>query len=147
MKIIFVCHGNICRSVMAEYIFKHYAKQENIEVDVCSRATSYEEIGNDIYYKAKYILDYYHISYGKHQAKRITEKEYSEADIVIVMDTNNYYNLKRIVSKMEKVHYLKEYSVGFGEIEDPWYTNNFDKVFNEIKDGVLGLIKSLKEGD
>ena len=143
-RVIFVCHGNICRSVMAEYIFKYYSKVENLGVECVSRATSYEEIGNDIYCLAKETLDKNNIPYQKHQATRIIKSEYDSADLVIVMDKNNYYNLERIVGECDKIHYLKEYAKGPLEIEDPWYTRRFQYVFEEIKSGVLGLIKSIK---
>ena len=145
MTVIFVCHGNICRSVMAEYIFKYHAKREGLDVDSFSRATSTEEIGNDIYYNAKRELEFHHIPYQRHFATRITKDEALKADLVIVMDSNNYYNLRYLIGDMSNVHYLKEYSVGHGDIEDPWYTRNFTKVFMEIEAGVLGLIEKIKE--
>ena len=140
-KIIFVCHGNICRSVMAEYIFKYY--QKDLGVICYSRATSTEEIGNDMYYLAKEVMKKNHIPFSKHSATQITLEDYKEANLVIIMDDHNYYNLKRMISDTSKVHYLKEYSVGSGSIVDPWYSGNFDLAFNEIKEGVLGLIKYL----
>lgn len=140
-EIIFVCHGNICRSVMAEYIFKFYNR--NKEYECISRATSTEEIGNDIYYKAKEVLLKNNIPFSSHRAKQITKEEYDEAELVIVMDDNNYYNLQRLLPNMDKVHYFKEYSPGLGNIEDPWYTNKFDFVFDELTKGVLSLINEL----
>ena len=141
-EIIFVCHGNICRSVMAEYIFKYYNR--NKEYNCFSRATSTEEIGNDIYYKAKETLLKNHIPFSKHYAKQITAEEYNNAELIIIMDHYNYSNLQRMLPNMDKVHYLKEYSLGSGDIEDPWYSNKFDLVFEEITSGVLSLINSLK---
>lgn len=140
-KIIFVCHGNICRSVMAEYIFNYYNK--NKEYECFSRATSREEIGNDIYYLAKETLRKNHIPFSRHHATQITLKDYNDAFLVLIMDDNNYYNLNKMLPSVDKVHYLKEYSVGSGSIQDPWYSNKFDLVFDEIKAGVLGLIHKL----
>ena len=142
-KILFVCHGNICRSVMAEYIFNYYNRNKN---NTCfSRATSREEIGNDIYYKAKEILIKNNIPFSSHRATQITLDDYNSSDLVIIMDKNNYYNIQRIIPEVSKVHYLKEYSLGRKEdIEDPWYSNNFDLVFDEITKGVLSLINELK---
>ena len=94
-KIIFVCHGNICRSPMAEYILKDYATKANLKLDICSRATSNEEIGNDIYYATKEILDKYQIPYQKHYAAKLTQKEIDNSDYLIVMDNHNLDNLKR----------------------------------------------------
>lgn len=135
--IIFVCHGNICRSVMAEYIFKYLNK--NNEYEAISRATSYEEIGNDIYYMAKDILNKNHIPYERHQAKRISKAEYDNAYKVFVMDQNNYYNLKNIVNDYQKIEFLN------GEIEDPWYTRRFDLVFKQIYEGVKKIIEGLEK--
>lgn len=143
-NIVFVCHGNICRSVMAEYIMKYLAKKNNLDLNITSKATSYEEIGNDIYPPAKRVLTKNGIPFERHYAARITKSEYDAADLVIVMDSENYYGLSRIVGVMSKTHYLKEYSIGYGEISDPWYTGLFDEVYQEIYDGCLGLIEKLK---
>lgn len=142
-EIIFVCHGNICRSVMAEYIFKYYNRNKGY---TCfSRATSREEIGNDIYYKAKETLIKNNIPFSSHRAKQITIEEYNNADLVIIMDHYNYSNLQRMLPNMDKIHFLKEYSLSLKEdIEDPWYSNKFDLVFEEITKGILSLINSLK---
>lgn len=135
-NIIFVCHGNICRSVMAEYIFDYYNKNENITSS--SRATSYEEIGNDIYYQAKIELEKHHIPYSFHQAQRITKAEYDQAYKVYVMDQENYNSLKMMFNDTRKVEYLNGY------IEDPWYTRRFGLVFDEIKEGVLRVIREIE---
>ena len=98
IKIMFVCHGNICRSPMAEFIMKEIVKSSyKYNYIIESRATSYEEIGNDIYYESKKILDKHNIKYQRREAKRITKKEYEEFDYIIVMDDNNIYNLNRII--------------------------------------------------
>ena len=141
-KIIFVCHGNICRSAMAEMIFNYY--NQNKDYIAISRATSYEEIGSDMYYAAKEIMDKNNIPYYKHHATRITRQEYQEAYKVFVMDKNNYINLERIVFDNIKTSYLGAY-LHIDEIEDPWYTRRFQLVFDEIKAAVLALIKELNK--
>ena len=132
---LFVCHGNICRSVMAENIFKYLTKNKYV---VSSCATSLEEIGNDIYYEAKIILDKYNIPYGKHRARRITKDDYNNYDLIICFDSFNVDNIYKITNDNSKIIKILD-----KDIEDPWYTRNFDKVFNEIYDGCLKLINKL----
>ena len=131
-KVLFVCHGNICRSVMAEYILKSKTKDIYCE----SRATSNEEIGNDIYPQAKRCLDRYGVKYNKHSATRITKNDYDNFDEIYVMDSYNMSNILRIID--DKDHKIK--MLGSFDIEDPWYTTNFDKVFDEINKGIDSLI-------
>lgn len=144
MHIIFVCHGNICRSPMAEFIMKNICKNEDYLIE--SRATSFEEIGNDLYYLTKDVLNKHHIPYTKHCATRITKEEFFDADYVIVMDDNNLYNLKRIVGQSDKrVYKMLEFSNSLKDVDDPWYTRRFDECFNEIYEACLNLYKLIKE--
>ena len=134
-KILFVCHGNICRSPMGEYIFKYLTNNKYI---VESRATSEEEIGNDIYYSAKNILDKYNIPYSSHKAKKITVNDYNHFDIIVCFDKYNYRNIERITNDNSKIIKLLD-----KDIEDPWYTREFDKVYNEIYEGCVKLIDKI----
>ena len=147
MKVIFLCHGNICRSVMAEYVFKNILIQKGLENDfeVVSRATSTEEIGNDIYPPCKKVLDSHNIKYQKHYARQITKKEYDDADYVLVMENYNISNLKRIVSNIDysKVYLLRTWSSGNKEISDPWYDGRYEQVFNEIYEGCHDFLKNV----
>lgn len=137
MKIIFICYGNICRSVMAEYIFKSLMKEN--EYIVTSAAISSEEYSHDIYHKAKNILDKNNIKYDKHFAHKITKEEYEENDLIIVMEEYQINELYDMYGKSNKVKMLTDKN-----IEDPWYTNNFDKVYKEIYNGCLELYNKLK---
>ena len=111
-KIIFVCHGNICRSPMAEFIFRQLVKEEGRENEfaISSAAVSYEEEGNGIYPYAADTLRKHGIPFGRHQAHRISKKEYEEADLVIVMDSSNLRLMGRISENCDKVHKLLEYA-------------------------------------
>ena len=131
IKILFVCHGNICRSAMAEYICKQYRPEFYCE----SRAVSYEEQGNDIYPAAKRCLDRHGVSYGRHHATRITQDDYDKFDVIYVMDNSNMHYIGRIIVDYDhKIKMLCPY-----EIEDPWYTDNFDKVYDEIYEGIMNI--------
>ena len=133
-KVLFVCHGSICRSPMAEFIFKKIIKDKGLEdAYYCeSRAVSSEELGNDIYPPAKRCLDKHQIPYKRHYATKISNKDYKEFDVIFVMDDSNLYRIKRIFDDDEhKIRKLMD-----DDIEDPWWTDNFDKVYAEIVEGI-----------
>ncbi len=136
ISILFVCHGNICRSPMAEFIFK-YLSSGRYKVE--SRATSLEEIGNDIYPPVKEVLNKYNIPYTKHQAKRITLDDYNNFDYILCFDENNYNNLKQMFNDTSKIEKLLDY-----DIDDPWYTREFDRCFNETLEGCKKLLERIK---
>ncbi len=124
-KVLFVCHGNICRSVMAEYIMKSLDKDNKFYVE--SKATTREEIGNDIYPPVKEVLKRKNIKFDKHSAKQITSDDYYKFDYIYCMDRENLYDLERILPSNDKTYLLSD-----NEIDDPWYTRDFDLCFDEI---------------
>ena len=131
-KVLFVCHGNICRSVMAEYILK--SKTDDIYCE--SAATSSEEIGNDIYQPAKNCLDRHKISYDRHYARKVTADDYDRFDEIYVMDSNNLYNIKRIMDDPDnKIKKLCDY-----DIADPWYTDDFELTYRQLNEGIDKLL-------
>ena len=138
VKILFVCHGNICRSPMAEFIFKDLIKKEGLEdkFEVSSLALSDEESGNDIYYLAKEELDKHHIPYTKRKARRFTLNDYDYYDQIYIMDESNKRLINRIVQDRDgKIKMLN------GIIADPWYSGDFDTAFKQIKEGCLNILK------
>mgnify|MGYP003312184716 CR=1 FL=1 len=145
--IIFVCHGNICRSPAAEWVFKHLMNKYQLDdrFFVYSRATSTEEIGNDIYPPMKRALYNKEIPFFEHRATQITKEDYKKADYIFYMDNNNLRYLNYLIEDVDK-KYIKitKYSEIAGDIEDPWYSGQFDKVLSQIEECCKGIIKNLK---
>lgn len=147
IKICFVCLGNICRSPMAEFIMKDKIKKLNLEENfyIESKGTSYEEEGNDIYPNVKRILDEKNISYDKRTATTLVKSDYEKFDYFIGMDTNNIYNMKYLFNNdpENKVYRLLDFTELKKDVEDPWYTRNFEIVYQEIEIGCDELISIL----
>lgn len=136
IKICFVCLGNICRSPMAEFIMKDKIKKKNLEEEflIESKATSYEEEGNDIYPNVKRLLDEKGISYARREATTLVESDYEKFDYFIGMDQNNIRNMKYLFNNDpdNKIYRLLDFTELKKDVEDPWYTRNFEKVYEEI---------------
>lgn len=149
-KIVFVCHGNICRSPMAEFVFKDMLQKEGLfdKVEVESRATSTEEIGSPVYPKAKQELEKHGIGCVGKRAKQLEKSEYNNYDYIIAMDDMNVRNIERITErsvKEGKIKKLLEFAGSKEDISDPWYTRKFDVTYNDILRGCEGLMKVIKE--
>lgn len=146
IKILFVCHGNICRSPMAEFVMKDLVKKEGREKEflIESAATSTEEIGNPVHRGTRQKLAQFNISVSGKTARQMTKKDYEEFDYIIAMDSFNTRNIARIVEDKEgKVSKLLNFAGEKGDIADPWYTGNFDETYDDILRGCKGLLKSL----
>lgn len=149
IKVLFICHGNICRSPMAEYIFKDMVKKLNIaeKFYIESAATSREELGNGVYPPAKRKLNSVGISCDDHHARQITKADYDDFDFLIVMEQFNIRNLQRIISSDpdKKVFKLLDFTGSGRDIADPWYTGDFDTTYREINEGLTAFLKHLRD--
>ncbi len=147
IRILFVCHGNICRSPMAEYIFRDSVEKQGVgdRFHIESAATSTEEIGNPVYPPARAELNRHGISCAGHHARQVTRADYSYYDYLIVMDRMNVRNLSRLIGDdpQGKVSKLRSFAGHNGDIEDPWYTGAFDEVYEQILEGCQGLLAQL----
>lgn len=147
IKICFVCLGNICRSPMAEFIMKEKIKRNNLQekFHIESKGTSYEEEGNDIYPNVKRILAEKNIYYTKRSATTLVKTDYEKFDYFIGMDSNNIYNMKYLFNNdpENKVYRLLDFTKLKKDVEDPWYTRNFEKVYEEINQGCEKLLETL----
>ncbi|MDE7310069.1 MAG: low molecular weight phosphotyrosine protein phosphatase [Eubacterium sp.] len=147
IKILFICHGNICRSPIAEYVMKDLVQKHHLSADfeIASAATSTEEIGNPVYPPAREELRRHGISCAGHHARQVTKADYDHYDYLIVMDRMNVRNLSRMIGDdpMGKVKKLRSFAGNAGDIEDPWYTGAFGEVYGQILEGCSALLKQL----
>lgn len=144
-KILFVCHGNICRSPMAEHVMKHLVRQAGVagQFEIDSAATSREEIGNDIYPPARRKLQEKGISYSVHAARQITPTDYAYYDHIIAMDSNNLHWLQRLLGddRQGKISLLLEATGEQRDVADPWYTGDFETTYQDILHGCQALLE------
>lgn len=148
-KIIFVCLGNICRSPAAEFIFKKIIKERGLEDKflVISRATSYEESGNDIYPPMKKELLRNNIPFSKHSATRIDKEDYIWADYIFYMEETNKYSLDRIfIDKDNKIFPIYKFTPSITRIEDPWYSSRYELVVSQIHKCIDDILLNIENG-
>lgn len=143
-KILFVCHGNICRSPMAEMVMKRLVCEagRSDEFEIASAATSTEEIGNPVYPPARRKLAEHGISCDGKRARQITLDDYSHYDRIIAMDHNNLRNLRRLLGEDTdgKISLLMDYTARPGDVADPWYTGDFEATWRDVLEGCQGLL-------
>lgn len=146
IRILFVCHGNICRSPMAEYVLKHLVREAGLSrrFEIASAATSFEEIGNPVYPPARQELARHGITCAGHRARHLEPADYADYDYLIGMDHMNILNMRRICGGDPdgKIALLRSFAGSDGEIEDPWYTDRFDVVYRQIDEGCRGLLRA-----
>ncbi|MCK0515366.1 low molecular weight phosphotyrosine protein phosphatase [Anaerobiospirillum sp. NML120448] len=150
IKVLFVCHGNICRSPMAEFLFKKMVadKGQSKLFEIASAATSQEEIGNGVYPPVYKMLTNMGIDPKAKKARQITKKDLDYYDFIIVMDNNNLRNLDLMFNGYgeEKVHKCLDFSSRMGcDIADPWYTRDFEATYNDLMEGLEAFYNTLVE--
>ena len=147
MRILFVCHGNICRSPMAEYIMKHLVHEagRDDEFYIESAATSREEIGNDVYPPARRKLTDEGVACPRRAARQVTRHDYDRFDLIVCMDRNNLRNIARIIPEDpdQKIRLLLDFTdrTPGTEVADPWYTGNFDATWRDCLEGCEALLE------
>ncbi len=145
IRILFVCHGNICRSPMAEFVMKHLVHEagRDAEFYIESAATSTEEIGNEVYPPAKRKLAEHGISCKGKTARQMTHSDYTRFDLLIGMDSWNIRNMERISGgdPEGKIHKLMDYTQRPGDVADPWYTGNFEATWQDVLEGCTALLE------
>ena len=147
-RIMFVCHGNICRSPMAEFLLKDMTKKDGMtdRFVIASAGTSHEELGNPVHQGTRKKLAQDHISAAGKLAVQLTKADYEKYDLILGMDRANISNILRIVGSdpQDKVHRLLDFTEQPRDIADPWYTGDFETTYTEIKAGCTALLKHLR---
>lgn len=147
-KILFVCHGNICRSPMAEFIMKKIVSDagESANFYIESAATSTEEIGNPVHYGTRQVLRKYNVDFSRKRAVQITPADYKKYDLIIGMDSYNLRNMKRIFGEdtENKLSLLLDYTEEQRDVADPWYTGDFGATEADVLKGCYALLGKLK---
>ncbi len=135
-RVLFICHGNICRSVMAQYMFLYKVKMRGLEdvFDADSAATSREEIGDEMYPPAKRKLTQKGIPFGHHRARQIVREDYDRYDILVGMDDENLYYMKRMLGNDPEGKFRKMLNyIGLErEVADPWYSGDFEQTYQDL---------------
>ena len=149
-RILFVCHGNICRSPMGEFILKDLVEKAGLadRFQIESAATSTEEIGNPVYPPARRKLAQHGIDCAGKTARQLTAADYGRFDLLLGMDRANIRNMTRICGgdPQGKIHLLMEYAGHPGrEVADPWYTGDFDAAWDDVLAGCQGLLRKIEE--
>ncbi|MCR5218493.1 low molecular weight protein-tyrosine-phosphatase [Treponema sp.] len=146
-RILFICHGNICRSTMAQFVMTDLVNKAGLSEKfyIDSKATSTEEIGNPPHHGTVNKLRQMNIPVLKHRASQMTKADYDNFDLIIGMDEWNYRNIMGIIKNDpdQKVSLLLDYTNRPGQIADPWYTGNFDQTFTDVMEGCQGLLNKI----
>lgn len=151
IKVLFICHGNICRSPMAEFIMKDKVKKLGLEdsFEIASAATSSEEIwngvGNPVYPAAKDELKKHGIACAGKRARQMVKSDYDNYDYLIGMDDANIRNMKNLFGEGEKIFKLLSFAGSDESVSDPWYTDRFDTTYKDINKGIDGFLEFLED--
>ncbi|BEU87910.1 low molecular weight protein-tyrosine-phosphatase [Selenomonas sp. TAMA-11512] len=149
-KICFVCHGNICRSTMAEFVMKDLLEKTGLseEVAVISRGCSAEEVGSDTYPDTKAILRKYNIPFSSRHARKLSADDYAASDLILGMDASNMRLLDRLTEgdPANKNRLFLSLVGEHRDVRDPWYSGNFEETYRDVKKGCEALLEKYKKG-
>ena len=147
IRVLFICHGNICRSAMAEIMFIEEVRRRGLQdmFEVDSAATSYEEIGNPMYPPAVRELAKHGMRPNDHRARRYVEADYDRFDYLIGMDNENLRNMQRMWPNDSegKIHLIMDYTDRPRAVADPWYTDNFELTYKDLEEGINGFLDTI----
>ncbi len=147
VRVLFVCHGNICRSPMAEFVMKDLVKKAGLEKDfyIESAATSDEELGNSVYPPARRKLKEHGLDCDGKSARQITASDYDRFDYIVAMDKMNIRNISYIIKSdpEHKISLLMDYTSTKRDVADPWFTGDFDVTWDDVSRGCSGLLKKI----
>lgn len=151
VRILFVCHGNICRSPMAEFVMKDLVKKAGLEDNfyIESAATSDEELGNPVYPPARRKLKEHGLDSNGKTARQITSSDYNRFDYIVAMDRMNIRNISYIIKSdpEHKISLLMDYTSTKKDVADPWFTGDFDTTWDDVLKGCTGLLKRIQSDD
>lgn len=151
IKVNFVCHGNICRSPMAEFVFKHLVEKENLSDNffITSSAVSSEELGNPIHYGTRSKLNEKGIPFSDHRSTKFTKADYDNYDYIVIMDRSNQRLINRIIGSEapKKVHLFLSFAGESRDIADPWYTGDFEETYRDVQVASKAFLEYLKENE
>ncbi len=151
IRVLFICHGNICRSPMGEFLLKDLVRQQGLETEfeIASAATSTEEIGNGVHPGTRAILEKLGISCAGKKARQMTREDYYDYDYdyLIGMDSANVRNMARIAGgdRDGKIYKMLDFTERGGDVADPWYTGDFETTYRDIREGCEAFLKKLAE--
>ena len=148
IKILFICHGNICRSTMAQFVFQDMVNRAHLSdrFEIDSAATSREEIGNGPHRGTVRKLKEVGVPVLSHRARQVTKADYDAYDLLIIMDEENLWGIRRIIREdpEKKIHLLLEYTGEHRDVADPWYTGDFDATYRDVSRGCEALFAELQ---
>ena len=147
IRVCFICHGNICRSPMAEFVFKDMVSKSGLSdrFEITSAATSREELGNPVYPPARRMLARHGISCSGKTAVQMTKSDYDKYDYIVAMDSMNVRNIMRIIGSdtKSKVSMLLDFTDHPRSVADPWYTGDFDSTYSDVTEGCQALLNTI----
>lgn len=146
IRVMFVCHGNICRSTMAEFLFRDKVEKMGLgdKFHIASSATSRAEIGNGVHHGTRRILDKLGIDYSQKRAVQLVKADLDKYDYFIGMDDANVRNMERILGDRQKIFKFLSFAGRDESIADPWYTGNFEETYRDVEEGITGFIEYLR---